>query len=83
MAVGGNSANTAGGDTSVATQLLRAIAQAIGAQTTAYQATFPQATASATSATAGGASALPGAPAGYLVITLPGGGVGKVPYWNS
>lgn len=37
---------------------------------------------STSSATAGGASALPGAPAGYLPITLPDGTQGKVPYWN-
>lgn len=74
---GGAASNTLG------IQMLRTIAQQISAMTAAIQAVFPAATASATSATTGSASALPADPAGYLVVTLPGGGVGKVPYYNS
>jgi hypothetical protein len=57
--------------------------QQLAAIAKALTAIFPAiAGASTTSATAGGASALPGAPAGYLPITLPNGTQGKVPYWN-
>lgn len=45
---------------------------------------FPQTTnATATSATSGSASTLPGTPAGYLVVTLPDGTVAKFPYYNN
>lgn len=43
---------------------------------------FPQSQGTTTSASAGGASALPGAPAGYLTITLPNGQPAKIPYYN-
>lgn len=57
-------------------QMLAQIVEKLGA-------IFPSiAGVSTSSATAGGASALPGAPAGYLPITLPDGTQGKVPYWN-
>jgi hypothetical protein len=38
---------------------------------------------STTSATAGGASALPGAPAGYFTVKDAGGTSRKIPYWNT
>lgn len=44
-------------------------------------AVFPQGTGTTTSATAGGASALPATPAGYLSITLADGTAAKVPYY--
>lgn len=43
---------------------------------------LPVVQSTATSATAGAASALPATPAGYLVITLPNGTPAKVPYYN-
>lgn len=36
----------------------------------------------ASSATSGGASPLPGPPAGYLNVTLPNGNSAKVPFYN-
>jgi hypothetical protein len=63
-------------------QALKAIAAAMQSVATVTGTVFPTATASVTSATGGSASALPSPPAGYLVVTLPGGGVGKVPYYN-
>lgn len=56
--------------------------QALNAIVTAIKAIFPQGTGTATSATAGSASALPATPAGYLNVTLPSGAQAKVPYYN-
>jgi hypothetical protein len=56
------------------------------AQVTAINSTlgkvFPQATGSAGSASSGGASSLPGNPAGYALVNLPGVGLVKMPYYN-
>ena len=47
------------------------------------QKAFIQFGGKTTSATAGAASALPVAPAGYVSMTLPDGTVGKIPFYNS
>lgn len=49
----------------------------------ALQNAFIQFGGRTTSATAGSASALPAAPAGYVSFTLPDGTVGKFPYYGS
>lgn len=49
-----------------------------------YQAilsVFPQQSGTASTASAGGAT-LPGAPAGFIVVNLPNGSQGKVPFYN-
>ncbi len=48
----------------------------------ALKAAFIQFGGTTTSATAGGASALPATPAGYVTATLPSGTVVKIPYYN-
>lgn len=53
---------------------------AVGA---AGRLTLNSADMAASTATAGSASALPGAPAGYIQINTSGGGTAKIPYWNT
>ena len=48
----------------------------------AIKSVFPQQTGTASTATAGGAT-LPGAPAGFIVVTLPSGATAKIPYYNT
>jgi hypothetical protein len=54
------------------------------AQIAQYMSTvFPQqSTTASTVGAAGGASALPATPLGYMNVTLPGGAAVKVPYYN-
>lgn len=62
--------------------LLRNGVQAINALNQAVRSVFPGSTATAATATAGSAT-LPAQPAGFLVVSLPGGAEAKVPYYNS
>ena len=43
---------------------------------------FPQATGTATTAT-GGAATLPASPVGFIIVQLPDGSSGKVPYYST
>ena len=43
---------------------------------------IPTTSTTANSATAGAASALPGAPAGYWIVNIASVGNVKIPYWN-
>ena len=54
---------------------------ALGMIVQAIKAVFATITGTSTTATAGSAT-LPGAPAGFISITLPNGDTGKVPYYN-
>lgn len=49
---------------------------------TSTSAIFPQTAGTSTSATAGTHGAVPAQVAGYITVTLPGGGTAKVPYFN-
>ena len=48
----------------------------------AIKSVFPQQTGTASSAT-GGAASLPSNPAGFIVVSLPNGTIGKVPFYNT
>jgi hypothetical protein len=61
---------------------LKNVVIAINAIATAIQNSFPQATGTATSATAGSITP-PGQVKGYITITLPDGSPGKVPYYGA
>jgi hypothetical protein len=61
---------------------LQNLVRSVGTIASSLSTAFPQSGATATTATGGGAT-LPGAPAGFLVVKLPNGTVGKVPYYNS
>ena len=54
---------------------------ALNAIVTAIKAVFPQSSTTATSATAG-SETLPAQPAGFLIVSLPGGSEVKIPYYN-
>ena len=69
------------GVSNLAIQLLRTIAQQISALTAAVTTVFPQQTGTAPTAT-GGSETLPGAPAGFIVVTLPSGAIAKIPFYN-
>lgn len=58
---------------------LGTLTQTIAASTAAI---FPQTAGTSTSATAGTHGAVPAQVAGYITVTLPGGGTAKVPYFN-
>lgn len=55
----------------------------IGLIVQALRAVFLTFGGKTTSATAGAASALPAAPAGYTIVTFPDGTVGKIPFYNT
>jgi len=60
---------------------LLALVTAVNNLNSTVLSVFPQGTGTTTSATAGGASALPATPAGYLTITLADGTPAKIPYY--
>ena len=55
--------------------------QAINRLTTVVTSVFPQQNGLATSATAG-AQTLPANPVGFIIVTLPNGTTGKIPYYS-
>lgn len=74
--VAGTSDDT-GGNRSVLQNAVRVLSNIA----TTLSKSFPQVTSTASTATAG-AAALPAAPAGFIVISLPNGTTAKVAFYN-
>lgn len=74
--------NQSSGVASLVTVMQNAVV-ALGKIASVLATSFPQATGTAASATAGTNGAVPAQVAGYLTITLPDGSAAKVPYFNS
>ena len=70
-----------GGDLQTLIGVLQNVVIGIGNLVRAVSTVFPQGKGTASSAN-GGSATLPAQPVGFLIITLPDGTTGKVPYYS-